>query len=57
MNKAEHYLRKAEDCRKKANAETNAASAEMWLKMAVSYEDLARGFFIYSRLPGVEAAE
>jgi len=57
MNKAEQYLRQAEHCRKKAAAEANAASAAMWLKMAVSYEDLARGIFIYNRLPGVEPAE
>lgn len=57
MNKAENYLRKAEHCRKKAMAEANPASAEMWRQMAINYEDLARGFFIYNRLPGIEAAE
>jgi hypothetical protein len=38
-------------------AETNPESAEMWRRMAISYEDLARGVWIYGRLPGTEAAE
>ena len=57
MNKAEDYLRKADFCRRKAMSQTNPESAERWRQMATSYEDLARGFFIYNRLQGVEAAE
>jgi hypothetical protein len=57
MNKVEDHLRKAEHCRKKAMAEANPESAEMWRQMAITYEDLARGVWIYGRLPGVEAAE
>jgi hypothetical protein len=57
MNKAEDHLKRAEFCRKKAMAETNPESAEMWRRMAISYEDLARGVWIYDRLPGTEAAE
>jgi hypothetical protein len=57
MNKAENYLRKADFCRRKAMAQINPESAEMWRQMATSYEDLARGFFIYNRLRGVEPAE
>jgi len=51
MNRAEDYLKKAEHCRQKAAA-SNAESAERWLKMATSYEDLARNYFIFNRLLG-----
>jgi hypothetical protein len=57
MNKAEDHLKRAELCRKKAMAEANPESAEMWRQMAISYEDLARNVWIYGRLPGVEPAE
>ena len=58
MNRAEDHLKKAEYCRAKANAEAHPPSAEMWLKMARAYEELARNFFIYRKLPGaIEPAE
>lgn len=57
MNKGENYLRKAEFCRRKAMSQSNPDSAERWRAMATSYEDLARGFFIYNKLRGVEPAE
>jgi len=52
MNRAEGYLKRAEQCRQKAKADSNAASAERWLKMATNYEDLARNYFIFNRLLG-----
>jgi hypothetical protein len=57
MNKAEQYLRKAEDFRKRAQAESDPEIAEKWRRMAINYEDLARNVWIYARLGGTQAAE
>jgi hypothetical protein len=57
MDKAEHYLRKAEDFRKRAQAESDPDVAEKWRRMAINYEDLARNVWIYAKLGGTQAAE
>jgi hypothetical protein len=57
MSKAEDYLNKARQCRQRAEAERDPESAEMWLQMAASYQSLAEGVWIYSKLDGIEAAE
>jgi hypothetical protein len=57
MSKAEDYLNKARQCRLKAEAATEPEAAAMWRQMAVSYDSLAEGVWIYSKLDGIEAAE
>ena len=57
MSKAEDYLNKAKQCRQKAEVVTDPEAAEMWRQMAASYESLAEGVWIYSKLDGIEAAE
>lgn len=57
MSKAEDYLNKARQCREKAEVVTDPEAAEMWRQMAASYENLAQGVWIYSKLDGIEAAE
>jgi hypothetical protein len=57
MSKAEDYLNKARQCRQRAEAEPDPESAEMWRRMAASYEGLASGVWINARLEGIEAAE
>jgi hypothetical protein len=57
MSKAEDYLNKAKQCREKAEVVFDPEAAEMWRRMAASYESLAEGVGIYSKLDGIEAAE
>jgi hypothetical protein len=57
MSKAEDYLNRARQCRQKAEAALDPEAAEMWRQMATSYENLAEGVWIYSKLDGIEAAE
>jgi hypothetical protein len=57
MGKAEDYLNKAKLCRQKAEVVTDPEAAEMWRQMAASYDSLAEGVWIYSKLDGIEAAE
>ena len=57
MSKAEDYLNKAKQCRQTAEVVTDPEAAEMWRQMAVSYENLAEGVWIYSKLDSIEAAE
>jgi hypothetical protein len=57
MDKAEHYLRKAEEFRKRALAESDPEVAGKWRRMAINYEDLARNVWIYAKLGGTQAAE
>jgi hypothetical protein len=57
MSKAEDYLNKARQCRQKAEVVVDPEAAEMWRQMAASYESLAQGVWIYSKLDGIEAAE
>jgi hypothetical protein len=57
MSKAEDYLNKARQCRQRAEVEPDPESAEMWRRMAASYEGLASGVWINARLEGIEAAE
>jgi hypothetical protein len=57
MSKAEDYLNKAKQCRQKAEVVMDPEAAEMWRQMAASYESLAEGVWIYSKLDGIEAAE
>ena len=57
MSKAEGYLDKARQCRQRAEAEQDPESAEIWRRMAASYEGLANGVWINARLEGIEAAE
>jgi len=57
MSKAEGYLNKAKQCRQKAEVVTDPEAAEMWRQMAASYESLAEGVWIYSKLDGIEPAE
>ena len=57
MSKAEGYLNKAKQCRQKAEVVTDPEAAEMWRQMAASYESLAEGVWIYSKLDDIEAAE
>ena len=39
---AEHYRRKAEECRRLAEAENNAGTKAEWLKLAASWSELAK---------------
>jgi hypothetical protein len=57
MSKAEDYLNKAKQCREKAEVVFDPEAAEMWRRMAASYESLAEGVGIYRKLDGIEAAE
>jgi hypothetical protein len=57
MSKAKGYLDKAQQCRQKAEVACDPEAAEMWRQMAASYESLAEGVWIYSKLDGIEAAE
>jgi hypothetical protein len=57
MSKAQDYLNKAKQCRLKAEVVCDPEAAEMWRQMAVSYESLAEGVWIYSKLDGIEVSE
>ena len=56
MDRGEFYLKRAQYCRDKANADADSDSAARWLKIATNYEDMARNFVIFKKLLGSHVA-